>query len=309
MAKTDIKYQNKNDFDIVKSFFEKRNIEYLEHESLSKRTSVHVGGKAKFFAVPNTQKKLLDLLAFLNENEIKYQILGNGTNLLCLDEGYEGVIICTKKLKRYKVSKTNIYVQCGMGLFEFGKLLRKFELSGLEFMYGIPGSIGGAIVMNAGAFEKNIGEYVEYVLVYQNGKSKKLSREQMKFSYRYSLAQSEQMIVLGAKLNLSKSHAESIAKLQEQYFQKKLASQPYDMPSFGSAFKRNEKLPISKIVDELGLKGYTIGGAQISKKHAGFIVNIGDATCQDYLEMIKYIQQKVFDAYGFVPEPEVRFLE
>lgn len=290
-------------------FLKKEKIEYLQNESLKNHTSVKVGGTAKLFDVPNTQNKLLKLLSFLMQNEIKYQLIGNGTNLLAQDGVYDGVVVCTKQLKRYKVSKTSIYVQCGMGLFEFGKLLRELQLSGVEFLYGIPGTIGGALVMNAGAFERCIGDFVEYVNVFDGKSVKRLSREQMSFSYRGSLAQKQNLIVLGAKLKLESGKFDDIKSLQEQYFQKKLAGQPYDIPSFGSAFKRNEKMPISKIVDELGLKGYTIGGAQISKKHAGFIVNIGDATCQDYLEMIKYIQQKVFDAYGFVPEPEVRFLE
>ena len=163
--------------------------------------------------------------------------------------------------------------------------------------------------MNAGAFKQDIGNYIDYVLVFCDGKIKKLSQKQMQFGYRTSIAQKKEMVILGAKFLLKKSTRFEIEKLQNEYFSRKLSSQPYDQLSFGSAFKRCDGKPISKIIDELGLKGFRIGGAEISKKHAGFIVNIGNATCQDFKEMIKYIQQKILDEFGFVPEPEVKLLE
>ncbi len=295
-----------NIFDILSQF----RIKYKLDEPLAMHTSVKVGGKAKFFAYVKTKKQLVELLIFLRNNgDIKYQILGNGTNVLASDDGFDGFIICTKKMKRYKVSKNNIFVQAGMGLFEFGKILKNNGLAGLEFLYGIPGTIGGAIVMNAGAFEKNIGDYVDYVLAFCDGQVKKLKQKEMQFAYRKSIAQKKDIVILGAKFNLEFCEKTAIENLQKEYLQKKTISQPYDKLSFGSAFKRCEGKPISKIIDELGLKGLRIGGAEISKKHAGFIINVGGATCQDFLEMIQYIQQKIYDAHGFIPEPEVKLLK
>ena len=250
------------------------------------------------------------MINFLCDNDIKYHILGNGTNTIFADSGFDGVVISTKNLKKIKIKESSIFVECGVGLFELGKTTKKTGLSGLEFAYGIPGSVGGAVVMNAGAFGKSIGDFVEYVKVFVDGKIKKISKKKMCFSYRSSLAQKKDMIVLGAKFNLEFSSPFEVEKKQQNFFEHRLITQPYSDLSFGSVFKRNnEHLPVSKLIDELGLKGYRIGGAEVSKKHAGFIVNIGSATCQDCILLIKYIQSKIFDAYGFVPEPEVKIVD
>ena len=301
-------------------FLNKNKISFNLNVSLKNHTSIKIGGNASIFTYVKSEKQFVNLLNFLCTINQKYYVLGNGTNTLASDDGYDGVVICTKKFKRYKqncntLNKTehnikSIYVQAGMGLFEFGKLLKKLCLGSLEFAYGIPGTIGGAICMNAGAYNKNIGDYVEYVKVYNNGKVKKFKNEDMNFSYRQSVVQNSKMVVLGAKFNLLKTDSKCIEKLQQEYFNKRLQSQPYSDLSFGSVFKRNLNIePISKLIDNLGLKGFRVGGAEISKKHAGFIINIASATCQDCLLLIKYIQQKVFDAYGFIPEPEVKLLE
>ncbi len=327
----------------IVNFLKINKINYVLNEPIKNHTSIKIGGNATFFAYVKTEKQFVKLLNYLISIQQKFYILGNGTNTLASDNGYNGVVICTKKLKKYKVqnyfnqilkkkkNKTvicdklscnnyfnsqntklakSIYVQTGMGLFEFCKLLKELELGGLEFAYGIPGSIGGAICMNAGAFNKNIGDFVEYVKVYNNGKIKKIKRINMNFAYRQSIIQNSNLIVLGVKFNLQYSTSNKIEKLQQDYFNKRLSTQPYSNLSFGSVFKRNLNFePVSKLIDDLGLKGYRIGGAEISKKHAGFIVNIASATCQDCLLLIKYIQQKVYDAYGFIPEPEVKLLE
>ena len=284
-------------------------IKYFCDELLSTHTSIKIGGKTPIFVEIASQKQLVDLLVYCDANEIKYHILGNGTNTLFDDSGFNGIVVCTKALKKFKVSNQSLFAECGFGLFELGKITKNLGLSGLEFAYGIPGSVGGAIVMNAGAFGENIGDFVEYVKVYQNGEVKRLSQKQMQFAYRSSLAQTQKMVVLGAKFVLAKSSPKDIETRQQQFFKHRLQTQPYSDLSFGSAFKRNTNFPpVSKLIDELGLKGYHIGGAEISKKHAGFIVNVGSATCQDCILLIQYIQSKIFDAYGFVPEPEVKIV-
>ena len=162
--------------------------------------------------------------------------------------------------------------------------------------------------MNAGAYGHNISEFVEYVYVLSNGKIKKISGNKLGFGYRNSIIQNSQMIVVGLKFNLKKGNNKDIEIQQNEYFQKRLHSQPYTEPSLGSTFKRQDGLPVSKMIDELGLKGYKIGGACVSEKHAGFIVNKGSATCQDCLNLIKYVQAKVEASYGFVPQLEIKLL-
>ena len=283
--------------------------DFLIDEPLKIHTSIKIGGNAKIFVYVKSEKEFLKLINILKNNDIKYHIIGAGTNTLAGDNGFDGIVISTKRLKRYKISKNKIYIQCGTNLFAFGKILKKHGLKGLEFAYGIPGSVGGAVVMNAGAYEHNIGDFVEYVKVIENGKIKKIKKDDMQFSYRSSLAQTKNLIVLGAKFVFEIGKPGDIEKLQNEYFQKRLNSQPYTELSFGSVFKKNLKFePISKLIDRLGLKGFRIGGAEISKKHAGFIVNVANATCQDCLLLIKYIQEKVFENFGFVPELEVKLL-
>lgn len=279
-------------------------------EDIKNYTSVKISAKVKYIVLPKSKLQLLQLLNILKTNEIKYYILGNGTNTLVANDFFDGVVILTRYLKRYKISKNNIYAQCGLGLFELADILKKNSLGGLEFAYGIPGCVGGAIFMNAGAYGGYVGDFVEYIEVIKNGKIIKLKKDKLGFAYRQSMLQEEDLVVVGAKFNLHFEEPKDIEFLQNYYFQKRLKFQPYDMPSFGSCFKKNPNFPpVSKLIDDLGLKGYTIGGAQVSKKHAGFIVNIGGASCQNYLEMIKYIQGRIFEHYGFVPELEVRLLK
>ena len=163
--------------------------------------------------------------------------------------------------------------------------------------------------MNAGAFNHSISEVVDYVAILKNGEIKKYSNKQMHFSYRNSIAQSDDIVVLGVKFNLKKGVNKNILELQNSYLSKKMASQPYDKPSFGSTFKKYNGIAISKVIDELGLKGFRIGDAQISEKHAGFIVNLGNATCQDYLKMIKYIKRKIKEECNILPSLEVKLVK
>ena len=284
-------------------------IDYYLNEPLSNYTSVKIGGKAKIFAEISSKKQFVTLLDFLTQTKTKYYILGNGTNTLACDENIDAVVICTKKFNQYYVSKGGIYVNAGLGLFKLNNVLCALKQTGLEFSYGIPGTVGGAVAINAGAYDGCVGNFVNYVVAYVNGRVKKISGKNMQFGYRTSLAQKTKMVILGVKFKLNKGNAKQIKKLQNFYFNTRLASQPYDSLSFGSAFKRNANhQPVSKLVDMLGLKGYQIGGAQISKKHAGFIINVGFATCKDFVLLIKYIQKKVFENFGFVPEPEVKLL-
>ncbi|MGN1212830.1 MAG: UDP-N-acetylmuramate dehydrogenase [Christensenellales bacterium] len=280
------------------------------NEPLKNHSNIKIGGNAKIFVLIKTQKQLKDCIVFLNAIKSQYFVLGNGTNTLFGDNGYDGVVISLgKSFKGYKIYDDGIFANAGLNLFELNKLCRQYGFAGLEFSYGIPGSVGGAVCMNAGAYGKSIGDFIDFCLVIKNGKLKKVKAKDMKFSYRHSIVNDEHLTVVGAKFNLLKGDAKQIENLQNEYFQKRLQNQPYSQPSLGSVFKRKDgTLPVSKMIDELGLKGHSVGGACVSEKHAGFIVNKGSATCQDVLKLIKYIQQKVKKVYGFEPELEIKIL-
>lgn len=282
----------------------------LTNEPLSKHTSIKIGGCANLFVNINSISKLKKCIDFLHKNKIKYFILGNGTNTLCSDNGFDGVVVCLGgQLKNFRLEDDGIFAEAGMNLFELNKICRKFGLSGLEFSYGIPGSVGGAIVMNAGAFEHSVGDFVDYCILIKDGDLVKFGKDEMNFAYRTSIAQSDNLIIVGAKFKLSKQDSRQIETLQNEYFQKKLSAQPYSDLSFGSTFKRNLNFePVSKIIDCLGLKGYAVGGIAVSEKHAGFIVNKHHGTCKDCLKLIKYIREQVYAKYGFKPELEVKLL-
>ena len=284
--------------------------ECLVDEPLKNHTSIRIGGGAKLLVKPKTKKQVTACINFFVTNNIKFFVIGNGSNLLVSDDGYDGVVIkLGRNLCGYKISDNSIYADAGMSLFELNKICKLNGLSGLEFSYGIPGSVGGAICMNAGSFGHSIGEFLDYCLVLENGKLKKVKAKKFEFEYRHSIVKQKGWVVLGAKFNLIKKEPREVELLQNEYFQKKLATQPYSELSFGSVFKRKDgEVAISKIIDDLKLKGKSFGDAEISKKHAGFIINKGTATCKDCLKLIKYIQKKIQQHFGFCPELEVQLL-
>lgn len=292
------------------NFLEENKIEFKLNEKLINHTNFKIGGKCRMMCFPGTIIKTVSLLKFLNANGIQYYVLGNGTNMLCSDLGYNGVIVKLTLLKDYKITKNKVFASAGINLFALNKTLANFGLEGLEFTYGIPGSVGGAVTMNAGAYGENIGDYIESVKAFDGKNIVTICKEKMNFSYRHSLCQEKPLVVLGATFVLSSGNIEQIKQKQNDFFQKRLNSQPYHEPCAGSVFKRldNGDKPLSKIIDGLGLKGERIGDAEISTIHAGFIVNKGQATCKDVLDLVKYIQNKVYSSEGVVPELEIKLL-
>ena len=291
-------------------FLEENKIEFRQNELLSEHTNFKIGGRCKVMCFPNTIPKTVSLLKFLHANNIMYHVLGNGTNMLCSDLGYDGVIVKLTSLKDYKIKKNKVFASAGLNLFKLNKILASFGLAGLEFTYGIPGSVGGAVTMNAGAYGENIGDYIENVKAFDGKKIVTIGKEKMNFSYRHSLCQEKPLVILGATFVLTNGDTEKIKEKQNEFLQKRLNSQPYHEPCAGSVFKRldNGVKPLSKIIDDLGLKGKRIGDAEISTIHAGFIVNKGQATCKDVLDLVKYIRHKVFSSKGIVPELEIKLL-
>lgn len=278
-------------------------------EPLFTYTSLKVGGNAKFMIFPKTVNQLCKTIKFLKQNNVKFVLLGNCTNVLISDSGINDVVIkIGKPLNNFKANGNELEVEAGMSLFELNRLCANLRLSGLEWSFGIPGSVGGAIKMNSGAFGHCMAEFVKSVLVFDGEKKKWLKNKDMNFDYRNSIICKTELIVLKVKFELKFLEKEKIIEEQNLAFEKKKSTQPYAEFSAGSVFKRQNGLAVSKIIDDLGLKGFKIGGAEVSKIHAGFIVNKGQASCKDILKLIEYIREKINQEYGFVPELEIQIL-
>ena len=285
--------------------FEK--LEFKKNVSLKKLTSFKIGGKCRFYFSP---KDLIELKKIINEcqkNKLQYFILGNGTNVLADDSGFDGAIIHLKNFKYIKLKRYRNYcfvtVLAGVSLFEFNKFLLNNKISGFEWSFGIPGSIGGAIRMNAGACDGQTCDNLIEIKYLTNGKLK--TKKGFKGEYRKGF---EEGIIISAKFKLKTGNALEIEEKMNNNFSLKKISQPYDKPSAGSIFKRKNELYPAKIIDELGLKGLRIGDAMISKKHAGFIINMGAATSRDVINLIKLLKL-IFKSNGYIFDEEIIYLK
>ena len=288
----------------------KNNIMY--NEPMSKHTSFKVGGPAEMFAIINSENKIEKVLQFCKMNNIKITVIGNGTNLLVSDLGIKGLVI--KYIANdIKIDKTSGNVICSGGVLNpvlAGKLLEN-ELSGFEFASGIPGTVAGAVYMNAGAYGEEISNlvtYVKYIDINTN-EIKVLENEKLEFSYRKSIFQKIDTVILEVGMHLEKGNKEKINKKMQEYKEERNKMQPQNYPNAGSIFKRGNDFITAKLIDEAGLKGYKIGGAKVSEKHAGFIVNTGNATSEDIINLIEYIKKVVYEKYGKKLETEVRIIK
>lgn len=287
-----------------------KDVEVKENENLSQYLNFKIGGNARVFCSVTTEKALIKLLKLLNLNETEYYIIGNGTNILCSDLGYSGVVIkLGNRFVGSKIKGKKVFANAGEQLMELNKKCASSGLMGLELTYGIPASVGGAIRMNAGAFGQNVADSVSYVRFFNGKKVVKLKKEKLDFNYRHSLfTDHPEYVILSCCFKLLKGDKETIIQNMNDVLKKRVKNQPYDKPSAGSVFKRDEKFIVSKCIDELGLKGYSIQDAQVSTKHAGFIVNNGQATCKNVVDLIQYVQKQVYESYGFVPQLEIELM-
>ena len=279
---------------------EKLNLGKSEKDiSLSTLTTYKTGGIAKLVVYPNNINNLKQLLKLIHKHNIKYFILGKGSNTLFSDKEFNGVIIKLDKLNNFKIKETEIYVESGMILSKLVQASVKNELTGLEFAIGIPGTIGGAIYMNAGAYGSKMSNIVKSVIVL-NEKLQivEIPLEKLKFDYRYSIFQANKnLICVAANIKLEHgNHDEIVSKIKENLLKRK-NSQPLEYPSAGSVFRNPEGNYAGKIIEELGLKGKNIGGAEISTKHANFIINKNNASSSDILNLIKLVQKEAKDKY------------
>lgn len=282
----------------------------LFHEPMSRHTTFRVGGEAECMAVVETKEELSQLISYLGRIEQDYFVLGNGSNLLVGDKGYRGIIVkLGPRLSAVGVEKNHIAAGAGALLSKVAFAARDAGLSGLEFAAGIPGSIGGAIVMNAGAYGGEMKQVVQMVRVIdKEGEILTLDNDTMEFGYRTSIIRDRPFIVLGVVLKLTPGNEEEISARMEELMKQRKSKQPLEYPSAGSTFKRPEGYYAGKLIMDAGLRGYRIGGAQVSEKHCGFVINRGGASAADIREVIEEVQERVKDRFHVRLEREVIFL-
>ena len=284
----------------------KENIYY--NEPMSGHTSFKIGGPAEYFIKIKTIEELKELLKITRENNIKLTVIGNGSNILVNDSGIKGIVI---KIEIQKLEINDCIIKIGSGnkIAEISQKLARENFTGIEFASGIPGTIGGAIRMNAGAHGKEMKDIVENItFMKQDGTIHTISKDEAKFEYRNSLFAKTNYIILETEIKLEKGNEEEIKEKLKEYAEYRREKQPIEYPSAGSTFKRGKDFVTAKLIDEAGLKGYQIGGAQISEKHAGFIINKEDATAKDVIELIEYTKKQIYNKFGKKIETEIEII-
>ena len=286
----------------------------LEDEPMKKHTSFKIGGNAEFFVKVETLEQLQKILEFTQKNDIQLTVVGNGSNLLVKDSGIRG-IVAKISIQGININinttdgKAEITVKSGTPIGFLAQKLYQEEITGFEELSGIPGTIGGAVVMNAGAHGKEMKDILtEITAIDYEGKIHKFSNKEAEFAYRKSMFSNEKYIIVEAKLELQKGKKEEIKEKMDTYKQYRKEKQPIEYSSAGSTFKRGEDFITAKLIDELGLKGFQVGGAQVSEKHAGFIINKENATADDVLKLTRIIKEKVYEKYGKKIELEVKII-
>lgn len=282
----------------------------LAQEPMAKHTSFRIGGPADVLAQPADEAELAALLKRAAEHAVPVTLIGNGSNLLVRDKGIRGLVIkLSNSFSEIKALGNELTFGSGISLAMASKKAASISLSGLEFAVGIPGTIGGAVYMNAGAYDGEMAKVVTSVRVMdREGKISELKASELDFAYRHTALQNSGLIVTSVTCALHPGEAEAIAAKMADFSQRRISKQPLELPSAGSMFKRPPGYFAGTLIDQTGLKGYTVGGAQVSTKHAGFVVNVGGATAQDVLQLISDVQSKVFAAHGVRLEPEVLVL-
>ena len=282
------------------------------NELMSKHTSFKTGGKADYYIKAENKEEISNIIKFSKQNKIPLYIIGNGSNVLVSDEGIRGIVLKIN-LKGIQIEENDegIIVTVGAGekVMTLAQKLLQNSIAGFEELSGIPGTIGGAVKMNAGAHGREMKDIVvSTTYMNEDGKIYELTNEEQEFTYRHSTFFEHKYIILETKLLLQKGDSKQIEEKMNEFLGWRKDKQPLEYPSAGSTFKRGTDFVTAKLIDDCGLKGYTIGGAQISEKHAGFIINKGNATSKDIFELIKYTKQKVFEEFGVRIEEEIELI-
>ncbi|MCM1126841.1 MAG: UDP-N-acetylmuramate dehydrogenase [Lachnospiraceae bacterium] len=295
-------------YEVLSAYVPKEDI--LFREPMCRHTTFRVGGEAQCFVRISDREQLLKIIPYFQQVEIPFFILGNGSNLLVGDKGYRGVVLqISDRFNQISVEGERLLAQAGALLSQVSREAYKQELTGFEFASGIPGTIGGGVVMNAGAYDGEMKQVVERVTVMdRQGEILELSGDEMEFGYRTSIIKNRPFIVLEVCLRLKAGNGGEIQAKMEELSRKRKEKQPLEYASAGSTFKRPEGYFAGKLIMDAGLRGYSIGGACVSEKHCGFVVNKGKATAADVAEVILEVQERVKNRFGVTLEPEVVFL-
>lgn len=279
--------------------FLKQHGEYHDDKTFRDLTTLKMGGRIRHFVVPDSVDDLIVIVNYLRTNRISYKIIGNGSNLVCGESEYDGVIISLKKLDSYEIDNDELYVEAGVLVPLLANTLAKQGYSALEFAAGIPGCIGGLVYMNAGAYKGSMSDIVKEVLVLKEGELIWFSNDEMDFGYRHSILQDHpHWAIVAAKLNLAKKDSQEILDLMADRLRRRKETQPLEMPSAGSCFRNPEGTFAWKLIDGIGYRGMKVNGICVSEKHSNFIVNEGGGTADDYLGVAYQIIDKVKDKYG-----------
>lgn len=298
--------------ELLEEFEKQTKMTFLENEPLSAHTTFKIGGPAEVFANPENADQVACAVKFCNENGIRLFPIGKGSNLLASDEGASGIVLHfgNAMSKIYLLDEETIYCEAGVSLAKLCNFAQENSLTGMEFAYGIPASVGGAVFMNAGAYGGEIKDAILFAEhIDENGNAGRFEGDALEMSYRHSVYYGKKYIITAAAFRLKKGNKDEIRAKMKELTRRRLDKQPLDKPSAGSTFKRPEGAYASALINQCGLKGFSVGGAQVSEKHTGFVVNKGGATCRDVLELISDIQEKVKSETGFYLEPEIEILE
>ena len=279
-------------------------------EPMSSHCTFRAGGTAKYYVIPDEYKKVRDVLRLCVEENIPYYVIGNGSNLLVQDDGFDGVIIeIDSALAKIEINGNEIVAKAGAKLSKIAVKALNESLTGFEFAHGIPGNLGGAVTMNAGAYGGEMKDVLKWVKVLDNnGEMKTLKAEELELGYRTSIIVKEKMIVLEACIELHEGNRDEIEMHMKELMAKRKEKQPLEYPSAVSTIKRPEGYFAGKLIQDAGLKGYRVGGAMVSEKHSGFVINYDNATATDIINLMKNVRKKVYEEFQVTLEPEVKIL-
>lgn len=288
-------------------FVAESGFDYILNAPMNEYTTLKIGGNADILIQPKTVEELLRMTDKAKEYNVPVTFIGNGSNLLVLDGGIRGAVIkFGQNMARTEVDGEVISAECGITMARLAAIAAENQLTGFEFASGIPGTLGGGIVMNAGAYKGELKDVIiEATALLKDGTIKTFNNTELDFSYRHSVFTDTDMLVLSAKIKLTKGNGEAIRAYMSELAQKRRNSQPLEYPSAGSAFKRPANGYAAAMIDSAGLKGYTVGGAQVSEKHAGFVINKDNATANDVVTLLKDVQKRVYIEHNTRLEPEI----
>ncbi len=286
------------------------NFNCKENIKMAPFCSMKVGGNAKYLILPKTEEELISAVGYFREKGEKYIVVGNCSNLIFADEGYDGAVISTTDMKGLSFENGIITSLCGDTLSSLARIALENSLTGLEFCYGIPGTVGGAVFMNAGAYGGEISEhFIRGRFLNADNEIVTLNGDELEFGYRKSRLMREELILISAEFTAKQGEKSEIRAKMDELMQKRKSKQPLEFPSCGSAFKRPEGYFAGALIEQCGLKGFSLGGARVSEKHAGFIINGGNATATDVIKLLEYVSETVFKNTGVMLEPEIRVIK